>query len=532
MGTMLKWKIRLYDGTERVGAEPFTNGRIHVTAELPEGQIESVLAQLAFPTADDVRIYMNGYQAWTWCPEYTKKDRIRGLHHLPEFAVRKFDLDRYSDYHFFEYPDRKGYTHGYSYCYFRNGERYLLIGSLDEVPGYTMFMYNANREMLTIRRDAEGLRCGGAFSAFDLFISEGTEQEVFDAYFTALGKPCRMKERLAGYSSWYNRYQEISEESILEDLEGAKQVLSEGDLFQIDDGWEPFIGDWLAADPNKFPNEMKAAADAIHDAGFRAGLWLAPFVAEKNSALYEQHPEWFLYTERDLDGEIFGLTKRNSNEWYTKETLPEGGERWCDGCNWSGFYSLDIDNPEVIAYLEEVFRQVFDVWGYDLVKLDFLYAAAPFGTEDETRAGRMIRAMELLRKWCGDKLILGCGVPLWPAFGVVDYCRVSGDVSLDWDDKPHMRLIHRERVSTKHAISNDYTRRHLDGRAFGNDPDVFFLRTENLKLTGKQKKLLAETCALYGSVLFTSDNMLLYNEDQKAEYRRIRSIFESKDSTD
>ena len=39
---------------------------------------------------------------------------------------------------------------------------------------------------------------------------------------------------------------------------------------------------------------------------------------------------------------------------------------------------------------------------------------------------------------------------------------------------------------------------------------------------------LSETCALYGNVLFTSDSMSVYNERQKAEYRRIRTIFEKK----
>ena len=501
MNSMLQWKIKLNDGTQLLGAEPFRAGRIRITADVPEGHFASVVARVYLPTADDVRIYMNGYQSWTYCPEYSKTDRIRGIDHLPRFLVERYALDRYADYHFMDYPYRRGYTHGYSYCYFRKDDHFLLIGSVDERPGYTMFMYNANREFLTIRRDCAGVRSGGEFTAFDLFAAEGSEDEVFDAYFRAIGLPCRTKERTAGYSSWYNRYQDISEKSILEDLEGAKKVLSPGDMFQIDDGWEPFIGDWLAADPEKFPNEMKEAADEIHKAGFRAGLWLAPFVAETESELYRKHPDWLLFHD---------------------------GEPWKAGSNWSGYYALDIDKPEVQAYLREVFRQVFDVWGYDLVKLDFLYAAAPYGTEEESRAGRMIRAMEFLREVCKDKLILGCGVPLFPAFGRVDYCRVSGDVSLDWDDKPYMRIIHRERVSTKQAIENDSVRSHLNGRAFGNDPDVFFLRTENLKLSEKQKRELAETCALSGNVLFTSDNMSVYNETQMAEYRRIRTMFEEK----
>lgn len=55
------------------------------------------------------------------------------------------------------------------------------------------------------------------------------------------------------------------------------------------------------------------------------------------------------------------------------------GQPWCCGCNWSSFYALDIDHPEVQAYLKQVFDRVLQDWGFDLVKLDFLYGAAPFG---------------------------------------------------------------------------------------------------------------------------------------------------------
>ena len=134
-------------------------------------------------------------------------------------------------------------------------------------------------------------------------------------------------------------------------------------------------------------------------------------MACKKSKIFQEHPQWF----------------------YFHETRP-----WYCGINWGGFYALDIDQPEVQAYLKETFSRVFDEWGFDLVKLDFLYAAAPFGNEKETRAGRMIRAMEFLRELCGDKLILGCGVPLVPSFGLVDYCRISCDVGLDWNDNPVM----------------------------------------------------------------------------------------------
>ena len=259
------------------------------------------------------------------------------------------------------------------------------------------------------------------------------------------------------------------------------------------------MGDWLETDAQKFPHGLRSMVDEIHASGFQAGLWLAPFVCEKDSALFLQHPDWLLKAD---------------------------GAPWCCGGNWSGFYALDIDNPAVLDYLRRVFDRVLNDWGFDLVKLDFLYGAAPFGTPHESRAARMRRAMELLRSWCGQKAILGCGVPVMPAFGLVDYCRVSCDVSLDWDDVWYMRLFHRERVSTKQAINNTLFRRQLNGRAYGSDPDVFFLREENCKLTAEQKRTLATVNALLGNVFLTSDMPSRYTQAQRDEYRRLRTLFE------
>ena len=471
--------------------------RMLIDHRFEDEEIGSARARMDIPVSADARIFMNGYQTWTYCPEYTVKSRIRGLHRLPKAIVNAWSLDRYGDYHFVDYPNKKGMLHGESYCYFREGERFLLIASLSEQNGYTLFNYDASSGELTVSRDCAGLKVEGNFASFDLFLAEGGEDEVFDAWFSTMGITPITDEPIAGYSSWYNRYQDISEESIMEDLEGCSKVMRTGDLFQIDDGWEPFVGDWLVPDEKKFPNGMASAADAIHRNGYKAGLWLAPFVCQKGSALASEHPDWLLL---------------------------HGGEPWLNGSNWGGFYSLDIDKPEVVEYIGRVFRRVFDEWGFDLVKLDFLYGAAPFGNERETRAGRMIRAMKLLRGVCGTHAILGCGVPVMPAFGLVEYCRISCDVGLDWNDKPWMRMTHRERVSTRQAMGNTVFRRQLNGRAYLSDPDVFFLREDNIKLSEEQKLKLAKINALFGGVFLTSDNMGAYSAKALSVYRNLLAL--------
>ncbi len=472
-------------------------GANHVRAGLPAGTVVSVTAYMPMPADADEKIFLNGYQSWTYCPEYSASDRIRGLKGTPGFGIRMFKLDRYADYHFVDYPNKKGLLHGFSYGYLRKGGRFRLFASLDEEPGYTQFLYDANAHVLHLTRDCAGLKVAGEYPLFDLFFAEGTEAEVFDAWFAAMGITARTKEPMKGYSSWYNRYENITEKDIEGDLAGCRPMLDPGDMFQVDDGWEPHVGDWLEPDPVKFPGGMKQIADRIHETGLRAGLWLAPFACTETSALYKDHPDW---------------------------VIRDNGSPWHAGSNWGGFFGLDIDKPEVVDYVRASFRKVFDEWGFDLVKLDFLYAAAPFGNGRETRAGRMIRAMKLLRECCGEKLILGCGVPLWPAFGLVDYCRIGCDVGLDWDDKPWMRIIHRERVSTRHSLTNTIVRRQLNGRAFGNDPDVFFLRKDNIKLSQEKKMQLAKAAALLGSVLFISDDMGGYDEEQRRLYRIIAHL--------
>ena len=385
MDKLLRWRA-LVGGRALTGVVDGPDGAVRIRCDAPAGTIQAITAILPWEMGKDERAFLNGYQTWTYCPECGKRDKIRGLAHVPKPLLDKYAFDRYGDYHFVDYPNKRGLFHGFSWCYFRRGERFCLIASLDERPGYTIFRYDANRGLLAIERDCAGVEHpGGTLHAFDLYVAEGTETEVFDGWFAAMGVKPRTGKKLAGYSSWYNRYQDITQETISSDLAGCKTLLSPGDLFQVDDGWEPQVGDWLEPDSAKFPRGMKSVAEEIHDAGFLAGLWLAPFVCETDSNLYREHPDWLLKVN---------------------------GQPWKCGGNWSGFYALDIDLPAVRDYLRGVFDRVLDQWGFDLVKLDFLYGAAPFGKKTESRAGRMIRAMELLREWCGDKLILGCGVPV------------------------------------------------------------------------------------------------------------------------
>ena len=458
--------------------------------------IQKLCAEFEYEFSEGEKIFLNGYQSWTDSVEHDINGKMRGICHIPSAIREKYAFSQYGDYNFSEYGDD---MHGWSYGYIRTEELYCFIGSLTENTGFTQIITQVGKGMIALKKDCAGVDISGEWCALKLILTEGRENEVFDRYFNALGiKPREGVKPIFGYTSWYNHYQDISKDTIEDDLNGINSLTCKADVFQIDDGWQTAVGDWLSVNSEKFPGGMKRIADAISDAGLIPGIWLAPFVCEETSEIFRKSKHWLIDKE--------------------EADFVRGGS------NWSGFYALDINNPEVREYIRFVIETIVNEWGYKLLKLDFLYAACIVPRKDKTRGQLMSEAMAFLRECAGDALILACGVPLASAFGLADYCRIGCDVSLDWNDKPHMRLMHRERISTKNSILNTVFRRQLNGRAFLNDPDVFLLRPCNNFLSEKQKKCLAEVNALMGSVLFTSDNFYDYSEAETKELSKILKI--------
>ena len=474
------------------GASRFTL-RLHSDGETT---LRHVSAVFDFPFEKHDMLFLNGYQSWTDSRERGVKGSMHSLARVPKLLVEKYSLDRYGDNRFVRYGGA-GQQHGFTYAYVRRGKEFALFGSLAEESGFTVLYFDTLHNTITLEKDCAGHHFTGDYTVFDLVVLKGTEDEVFDEYFRLLGIAPAKGKRLTGYTSWYNLYEGISEQSIEKDLRGFTESEKRPDVFQIDDGYENAVGDWLVMN-ERFPHGMKQAADSIRKAGMLPGIWLAPFAAEKKSILVREHPDWLL---RD-----------------------ENGRAQPGGCNWSGFYGLDIYNPEVRAYLQKVFDTVVRDWGYGLLKLDFLYAACLIPRRDKTRAQVMYDGMRLLRELSGDALILGCGVPLAPAFGMVDYCRIGCDMTLNWLGEARLRPLHREVPSTRSTLLNTVFRRHLDGRAFRNDPAVFLLRDDNMKLTPEQRETLATVNALFGGVLFTSDNVGAYDEKKRAFYERLEAL--------
>ena len=445
--------------------------------------IESLELKLNYKFRDEL-IYVNGYQSWTDSKEFFVDEKMKTLSRLFKPLLPHYQFDKYGDYNFKTYSNIAGDFHGYTYGYIRSGNDYHFIGSLSEKVGYTIINTSVRNNEIVIEKECKNHVINSEYHAFNLFFMSGYENVVFDTYFEKMRIKKPTAKPMTGWTSWYNYYQNISESIILNNLYSLKKSNKNINIIQIDDGYQTYVGDWLDIDHTKFPNGMKTVSDKIHQEGYKSGLWLAPFVCETNSNLFKNHQDWILKDK--------------------SENLVLAGS------NWSRFYALNLELDEVKQYIRTVFDIVLNDWSFDLVKLDFLYAACIIPTQTKTRGQLMCEAMEFLRDCVKDKLILGCGVPLGPSFGLVDYCRIGCDVGLDWNDKFFMQYLHRERVSTLNAIQNSISRRHLNNRAFLNDPDVFFLRDENIQLTSTQKETLAFVNNHFGSLIFTSDDISLY----------------------
>ncbi len=459
-------------------------------------------AEMPYNFRSTDKFFANGYQSWTKTKEWKANEIMPSTIKLANISEFTKDLaKKTSDEWIVDYSGKKGEFHSHCYTYIKTGDRVRLWGSLSEKTGYTIFKVKMKENKFFFCKDLLGKVVTEPLKVFDIVYFEGNYEEVFDKYFAMWDMPETRHGTMSGYTSWYNYFQNITEDIILRDLDGLDPYKDQVSIFQIDDGYETFIGDWLDPNPEKFPKGMKYIADKIHEKGYKAGIWLAPFNCQKISRMAKEHPDWLI--------------------------RHENGEPMVGCIAWGGAYTFDIYNENVREYLKHVFDVVLNEWGYDMVKLDFLYSQCIKPRHGKSRGEIMCDAMAFLRECVGDKLFLGCGVPIGPALGVCDACRISCDVDLSYKGKFYSRIqVSNEMLSARSAINNSLFRRHLNGRAWMNDPDVFFLRKNNLKFTNEQKYLLGRINNLCGNVLFVSDNAGDYDKPAR---ELLKVFFEKTD---
>jgi hypothetical protein len=363
------------------------------------------------------------------------------------------------------------------------------------VAGYLSNVLGMNT--LVLRRDAEGVtvtaasdfrsveipHVAGGTPLDPLYLSWGSspsnmlaEYAVGARVFTNVMDPApkfKAQPVPEGWCSWYRFLSKITEQDVVTATNVAKDEFGTADFryVQLDDGFQKAAGDW---DTNeKFPMGHRGLTNLIHSKGYKAGVWIAPFVVGEDSDLFRTHPDWMV---KRPDGSLATL--------------------WGTHPSWGGqLYSLDPSLPAVRAWLADLFRKITHEWGYDYIKIDFLYF--PLNTSGVlagkgTPVSAYREALKAMRRGAGpDAYILGCGAPIGPSLGLINGNRIGPDVSTGWP-------------GVINAARNVANRQWMHNVWWQNDPDAMVIREP---LTDRQAEAWTAAVGLSGGLVMLSDDL-------------------------
>jgi alpha-galactosidase len=330
--------------------------------------------------------------------------------------------------------------------------------------------------------DTEGLTLapGGTWQLEDFTLTSGNARD------TVLGTiGARLAEshpRLpfpappTGWCSWYCFGPRVTAQNILDNLDAIAREIPGLTYVQIDDGYQPAMGDWLETGA-AFGGDVRKVLDAIRQRGFQPALWVAPFVAEEHAHVFEQHRDWFVT-------DAAGGPLRS-------DTVTFGG--WRRG----PWYVLDGTHPAVQDHFERLFRTMRREWGVTYFKLDATFWGAIHGGRfydpNATRVEAYRRGMQAIARGAGDSFILGCNHPIWPSAGLIHGSRSANDIKRTWD-----------RIKT--TAQQNLLRNWQNGRLWWNDPDA-------VVLTGE---LPEHEFVFHATAIYATGGMLLSGDDLSA----------------
>jgi alpha-galactosidase len=257
--------------------------------------------------------------------------------------------------------------------------------------------------------------------------------------------PRKFPKPPTGWCSWYCFGPRVTAQEVLENLDTIAKDIPSLKYVQIDDGYQPAMGDWLETG-KAFGGDVLGVLKEIRQKGFEPAIWVAPFIAQQSSHLFQQHPGWFMKGE---DGKPLPSNQVTFGGW-----------------RYGPWYALDGTNPDVQRHLENLFRTMRQEWGCTYFKLDANFWGAMHGGRlndpKATRIEAYRRGMEAILRGAGDSFILGCNHPIWASFGLIDGSRSSADISRKW---PTIEKIARQNMN----------RNWQNGRLWWNDPDAVVL---------------------------------------------------------
>jgi alpha-galactosidase len=285
--------------------------------------------------------------------------------------------------------------------------------------------------------------------------------------------PLRTASPPAGWCSWYCFGPRVTAQQVRDNLDVIARRIPGLKYIQIDDGYQPAMGDWLETGP-AFGGSVQAVLKDIRARGFEPAIWVAPFIAEAGSNLFKEHPDWFV---KDADGSPLRADKVTFGGWRR-----------------GPWYALDGTHVAAQAHLERVFGTMRREWGCSYFKLDAnFWGAIHGGRFQDPRATRIEayrRGMHAVLRGADDAFILGCNHPIWGSLGLIHGSRSSNDIRREW-----------RRIET--TARQNLTRNWQNGQLWWNDPDA-------VVLTGE---LPENEYRFHATAIYASGGMILSGDD-------------------
>ena len=314
---------------------------------------------------------------------------------------------------------------------------------------------------------------------------------ALEEYADAVGtmQNARTRSIVNGWCSWFYTLAEVSEDEVLRNTAFAARHLRPFGLeyVQIDEGYQRAHGDWEGNE--RFPHGMQWLAERIKGYGFKAGLWIAPYVISERTDVFRRHPDW-LVQRRDGSLQRIG----NWEHENSPEALSEVIKRYC----------LDITHPQAADWLRDLFETIARRWGFEMIKIDFMtwsiLAAERYRDPAVSSAEVYRKGLEIMRAAAGEGChILECG-PGNTTVGLIDSMRIEADIYYGYAETAWKQYFQHPACSTAAAAKRYYFHR----RTWVNDTDHVCM---NL-LTPQQSQAAATSIALSGGNMISGDRLV------------------------
>lgn len=399
--------------------------------------------------------------------EKEAKQYGEGYQMLSQYEGNLGDLtcfSKFTDKGHYKLPEKEGFNTVYNMTYFNHKKGITLLGFSSCRRYSGAFHVNEEELIITLNMENKIIPAGATVNLEEVFCMEGDSlNDIRDAFVDRLcsnhpplgsshasGENPSLGDMSSvptGWCSWYCYGPDIDENIIRDNMDCIGESQADLTYIQIDDGYQPKMGDWLEENPD-FGMNMKELCLEIKDKGFEPAVWVAPFIAEGTSKLFTEHPDWFI--------------KDDEGQPLLSSSFTFGGWR----CG--PWYMLDGTHPEAQAYLTHVFKTMREEWKSHYFKLDAnVWGAFPGGhyyDEQATSVEAYRQGMEAVLKGAGeDSFLLGCNAPMWPSLGTVHGMRVTNDISRSW------KMFHQ---LYKEGMNRNWQHGHL----WVNDPDCVVLK--------------------------------------------------------